>query len=97
MKTIRYMERANLGNFSHREIEITEGVEDESIDATLNTLGRKVRWHLAKPEREADYAKHQLTIARGGDGATDEDKAKSLTFAKKFVAKFDEALKEIEG
>ena len=90
MKSIRILERRNLGDYSHREIEITESIEDTaSIDDAVHTLNRKIHWHLAKPEREAEYAKQQKLLA------SDDEKVKS--YAERFVERYEAQLKEIEG
>lgn len=99
MKTLRYMERANLGNYSHREIEVTEAVEDDAIDEAIVTVGHKVRWHLGQPERqkqEAIYLKYKDALKRLPDDPTQEQIDKWAKIVA-FVVEYEKDKAEIEG
>ena len=49
MTAIKLMERKNLGDYQHRELEIQATIEEGESEATaLNRLAKQVRWYLNK-------------------------------------------------
>lgn len=93
MTTIRVLERKNLGDYQHRECEITTVIEDGANEAeAINSLIRRVRWHLGKPEAEHQYNTYKKLIS------TDDEPPEDLLIkATNFIAKYETALAEIEG
>ena len=91
--TIRLMERKNLGDYSHRELEITATVEDNESEAdAINKLAKQVRWFLNKRENEIEYNHQKALIS--GENEPPED---VLLKADRIIKRYEAALAEIEG
>ena len=93
MTAIKLMERKNLGDYQHRELEIQATIEEGESEATaLNRLAKQVRWYLNKRENEIEYNRQRKLIE--GENEPPED---VLLKATNFINRYEVELKEIEG
>ena len=91
MTTVRILERKNLGDYQHRECEITTVIEGGANEAeAINSLIRRVRWHLGKPEAEKQYNKYKHLVSTESEPA-------EFHKAMNYIDKYETALAEIEG
>ncbi len=92
LTNIKILERKNLGDYQHRDVELSAVVgEDESDSDAVARVIRLVTWHVHAPERKAEYAKATATLA--DENANEAAKAK----ATRYIARYDEAKAEVEG
>lgn len=88
INTITITERANLGDYQHREC-----VLNASIDETESEIAACIRavqlasWTVHYPERLHEYNKQKALLT------SEDDKIKA--YAEKYVARFEEAEAEV--
>ena len=88
--TIKIMERKNLGDYQHRECELTATIDEgENESEAIKRTAALVSWHLNLPERQREYQTQKALL-------TSED-ATVKAKAEKYVAHFDKAKAEVEG
>ena len=88
--TIKILERKNLGDYQHRECELTATIDEgENESEAIKRTTALVSWHLNLPERQREYQTQKALLT--SEDATVKAKAQA------FCERFETLQQQLEG